>query len=273
MERVPLQSRHGRSASLDWWSDPALYKAMERMTTGRRRPIPGVLDTSCVRTGLAHQLKTGVPPASLSAARDGTVRLFMERDTLNETCRRLSRFAQQLDVPISHLADLFDREWLPHIRVVALPPALRALDTRAVGVRSLDADDYPAAALAALLSPCALLTHDRKHFGPLGIQSSSQGVDAVIAAIDVKVGEVRLHAVAAMPRDAARRGPLRDQVGDRAHGSCGVGAHCPCHRGCVLALPAPAAGEKDGDQDGRRRRGSSVSRRESEGSSLRAAVT
>jgi len=199
MERAPWQSSHGGPVSSDWWSDPALYEAMERMGAGQRRPVPGVLDTSCVRTGLARQLETGVPPASLGAARNGTVCLFMERDTLNETCRKLPRFAQQLGVPTSRLASLFDREWLPHIRVVALPPALRELDDRALAVRSLDADDYPAAALAALLSPCVLLTHDRKHFGPLGIQSSSQGVNAVIAALDVKFGEMRLQAVVAMP--------------------------------------------------------------------------
>ncbi len=199
MESAPLQPGHGVARSLDWWGDPALYEAMEHMTAGQRRPLPGVLDTSCVRTGLARQLETGVPPASLGATRNGTVRLFMERDTLDETCRRLPRFAQQLGVPTSRLASLFAREWLPHIRVVALPPALRELDTRAVAVRGLDADDYPAAALAALLSPCVLLTHDRKHFGPLGIQSSSQGVNAVVAALDVKVGEVQLQAVAAMP--------------------------------------------------------------------------
>jgi len=198
MESAPL-SGHGVAGSLDWWGDPALYQAMERMTAGQRRPLPGVLDTSCVRTGLARQLETGVPPASLGAARNGTVRMFMERDTLDETYRRLPRFAQQLGVPTSRLASLFAREWLPHIRVVALPPAFRELDARALAVRGLDSDDYPAAALAALLSPCVLLTHDRKHFGPLGIQSSSQGVDAVVAALDVKVGEVRLQTVAAMP--------------------------------------------------------------------------
>jgi hypothetical protein len=185
--------------SLNWWSDPALYEAMERMAVGQRQSMPGVLDTSCVRTGLARQLETGAPPASLGAARNGTVRLFMEHDTLNETCQRLPRFAQQLGVPTSRLASLFSRDWLPHIRVVALPPALRELDGRATAIRGLDADDYPAAALAALLSPCVLLTHDVKHFGPLGVQSYSQGVDAAVAAIDVKVGEFRLQAVAAVP--------------------------------------------------------------------------
>ncbi len=198
MYDTPLRSGHGSPRS-DWWTDPALYAAIERMTAAQRRPLPGVLDTCFVRTGLARQLESGVPPASLGAARNGTIRLFMERDTLDETCRRLPRFAQQLGVPAERLSDLFAREWLPHIRIVVLPPALRELDARALAVRDLDLGDYPAASLAALLSPCVLLTHDRKHFVPLGIQSSSQGVDAVVAALDLKVGEVRLQAVAAVP--------------------------------------------------------------------------
>lgn len=41
-----------------------------------------VLDTACVRTGFHYQLSIGSPPASVTTARDGTVRLFMEYDTL-----------------------------------------------------------------------------------------------------------------------------------------------------------------------------------------------
>jgi hypothetical protein len=50
-----------------------------------RRPLPAVLDTACVRTGLHSQVKNGCPPRSVRIARDGSVRLFMEYDTLVET--------------------------------------------------------------------------------------------------------------------------------------------------------------------------------------------
>ena len=165
----------------------------------RRRPLVAVLDTSCVRTGLAHQLKSGLPPASLSTVQDGMTRLFMERETLEETCEKLPAFAAQLGVSTSDLVRRFAEDWLPYIRVVDLPTQFRELDTRAVAVHALDSDDYPTAALAALLSPCVLLTHNYKHFGPLGVREPQQGVNAVIAAIDLKMGETRLQAVATIP--------------------------------------------------------------------------
>ncbi len=165
----------------------------------RGGPIPAVLDTSCVRTSLKRQLTRGEPPATLHAARGGQVRLFMERATLYETWTRLPRFAEQLGAPVVHLQRLFADEWLPLIRVVSLPDRLRTLDQRASAVQVLDPDDYPAAALAALLSPCILLTHNTKDFAPLGVRAWTQGVDAVVAALDVRVGETRVQAVVMIP--------------------------------------------------------------------------
>lgn len=175
------------SYSLDGWSDLSI------------RPLLAVLDTSCVRTGLRHQLQHGSAPLSLSTARDGSVRLFMEYETLAETGRKLSKFAKDLGVTTADLARTFDEDWLPHITVVRLPPELRQLDQRAAQVRTLDADDYPAAALAALLSPCVLLTHNFKDFGPLGMKSWSQGPDAIAAGIDLHVGQLHLNAVVMAP--------------------------------------------------------------------------
>lgn len=129
---------------------------------------------------------------------DGTIRLFMERETLQETYEKLPVFAEQLRVPASELMRIFTEDWLPYIWVVALPPGLRELDRRATTVRDRDSDDYPTAALAALLSPCILLTHD-KDFGPLGIRERSQGVKAVLAVIDIKDGQIQLLGVAAVP--------------------------------------------------------------------------
>ncbi|MDA8302068.1 MAG: hypothetical protein M0005_11135 [Actinomycetota bacterium] len=165
----------------------------------RGGPIPAVLDTSCVRTALKRQLTTDEPPASLRAAQDGQIRLFMERATLEETWTRLARFAEQLGCPVVHLQRLFVDEWLPLIRVVSLPGNLRALDRRATAVQALDPDDYPAAALAALLSPCILLTHNTKDFAPLGVHEWTQGVDAVVAALDVRFGETRVQVVTMVP--------------------------------------------------------------------------
>ena len=181
------------------WGAPAVQVDLVRIGELSGTPTLAVLDTSCVRTGLDYQLKNGIPPASVRTAQDGLIRLFMEKDTLYETWDRLPRFADQLGVPTTRLAQMLDAEWLPYISVVALPDAFRQLDDRAKAVRDLDPDDYPAAALAALLSPCILLTRNYRDFGPLGIRDMSQGVKGVVAAIDVRVGEGRMQTALAVP--------------------------------------------------------------------------
>ena len=168
------------------------------------RPPPAVLDTACVRTGLHYQLRNGTPPASVTTARDGMIRLFMEFETLSETLSRLPRFAAQFGVTAAELRRMLAEDWLPHIQVVKLPPSLRKLDPRAAAVRDKDADDYPAAALAALLSPCILLTHNHKDFAALGVHTSKQGVDAVMGVIAVDIGELRLRAVVMVPTGPAQ---------------------------------------------------------------------
>jgi hypothetical protein len=164
-----------------------------------RGPLPAVLDTDFIRTGLHYQLSKGAPPRSVRAVRDGSLRLFMEYDTLTETGNRLPRFARQLGVPVGDLRRIINGDWLPHVEVVKLPDALRQADLRALGVRDLDADDFPAAALATLLSPCLLLTHNYKHFGMLGVRTRTQCVDGVMAVVAMNVGELQVRAVVLIP--------------------------------------------------------------------------
>jgi hypothetical protein len=170
----------------------------------RSGPVPAVLDTDCVRTGLHYQLANGGPPASVTIARDGMIRLFMEYDTLTEAIARLPRFSRQLGVPVAELRRILDEDWLPHVQVVTVPDRLRHLDPRAAAVRDADPNDYAAASLAALLSPCILLTRDRHHFAALGVRTAGQGVDAVMALIDVNIGEVRVQMAVALPAAPVR---------------------------------------------------------------------
>jgi hypothetical protein len=165
--------------------------------------LPAV-DTSCVRTGLHYQLSNGSPPASVTTAQDGSVRVLMEYDTLVETQRKLPKFAKGLGVTTAELTRILNEDWLPNIDVVKIPPRLRQVDRRAMEVRDHDADDYPAAALAALLSPCILLTHNYKHFAALGVKTESQGVDAVLAMVDLKVGRMHVQAVVMLPAAPVR---------------------------------------------------------------------
>lgn len=85
--------------------------------------------------------------------------------------------ARDLGVTRAELIRILNEDWLPHIEVVKIPPRLRQVDPRALEVRDREADDYPAAALAALLSACILLTHNYTDFGALGVKTKSQGVD------------------------------------------------------------------------------------------------
>lgn len=93
----------------------------------RRGPLPAVLDTGFIRTGLEDQLKKGKVPASVWSAQDGSLRLFMEYDTLIETDEKLPKFADQLGVTVSELRRILNQDWLPNIEVVRLPPTLRKL--------------------------------------------------------------------------------------------------------------------------------------------------
>jgi hypothetical protein len=170
------------------------------------RPLPAVLDTDFIRTGLNYQLSNGIPPRSVRTAQEGSLRLFMEYDTLTETGERLARFADQLHVPVADLRRILNEDWLPHVDVVKLPATMRQADPRALEVRDRDSADFPAAALAALLSPCLLLTRNYKHFGVLGVRTRGQGVDGVMAVVAINVGEMQVRAVVLLPELPVRVG-------------------------------------------------------------------
>jgi hypothetical protein len=195
---VTEPTSRGRSF-VELLADPQFQATLERLDELRRRPRLAVLDTSFIRSGLAQQVRTGRIPASLDAAHDGTVRLLMEWETLEEAVRRLPRFAGQLGVPVDELARILNEDWLPHVHVLRVPDELRSLDARATRVRDADVDDYPAGALAALVSPCIVLTHNVKDFNALGVRHWKQAYFAVSAAVDVEIGERRLRAVVTTP--------------------------------------------------------------------------
>jgi hypothetical protein len=89
-------------------------------------PLPAVLDTDFIRTGLHDQLSKGTPPKSVRSVQDGSLRLFMEYDTLAETGRKLPKFADQLGVSAEEPRRTPNEDWLPNIDVVRLPPQRRA---------------------------------------------------------------------------------------------------------------------------------------------------
>ena len=161
-------------------------------------PMIAVVDTCFLRTGLLNQLTWGTPPPSLLAMQSGRVRAFMEGETLREAFARIPRFAVQMSRPERELRDLLVEEWLPYIRVVELPDHLRELDDRSLAVQQNDEDDYAAAALTALLSPCVIMTHD-KDFKPLGFQHYQQAILAISLIDAVYDGDANFRAVVMIP--------------------------------------------------------------------------
>jgi hypothetical protein len=142
--------------------DPVeLWAAIDALDLGPRyrMDFPAVLDTSCIRSGLARQLR-GASVASLDAAREETIRLFMADETLNETCEKLPEFADGLGVRVVEFVTILNQEWLPLINVVDLSDSQWTNDPRIAEVGDLDPDDVPTARLAANLAPCILLTHN-----------------------------------------------------------------------------------------------------------------
>ena len=57
-----------------------MFRTISELKDG---PIPAVLDTSCIRTGLHYLLVNGRLPTSVDVVRSGPTRMFMELDTLH----------------------------------------------------------------------------------------------------------------------------------------------------------------------------------------------
>ena len=150
----------------------------------------------------------------------------MEGETLREMFEKIPHFAEQLQVSDDALAELFITEWLPSISVVDLPDELRDLDARSLIVRRRDQDDYAAASLAALLSPCILLTHDLD-FEALGIKHREQAFFAICLVEDVSDGDAAVTAaimIAGAPLYAVGVGAKHayDRLGPVALGVIGL---------------------------------------------------
>jgi hypothetical protein len=161
-------------------------------------PVIAVVDTSFLYTGLQAHLARGHPPRSLTLMRSNLVHAFMEGETLREMFRKIPEFAEQFHISGDALADLFIREWLPSINIVDLPDELKDLDTRSLVVRQRDQNDYAAASLAALLSPCILLTHDLD-FDALGVKNREQALFAICLIEDVSDGDAAVKAALMIP--------------------------------------------------------------------------
>jgi hypothetical protein len=182
-------------------------EALEMSAQTRRLLMPqllAVLDTSFLFTAFQSQLRNdGAAPLSLRAAQQGRIRLFIADETLTEAFAKLDEFATSLGTARARLEGFLIEDWAPFLTVVDVVGVVP--DGRAAPVAERDPADRPAAVLASLLSPCALLTHDRD-FEPLGVPEPGSPVLAVRATLVVNDTAERAQAVvmvSALPVSAA----------------------------------------------------------------------
>jgi hypothetical protein len=180
-----------------YFSEEAL-KAFVASNYKIETPVIAIVDTSFLRTGFEFQLANGRAPRSLVEMRSGSVKAFIEGETLRETFKKFPKFARQLGVSEKVLRDLFVDEWMPNVKVVDLPEHLRDLDERSLAVRQRDCNDFAAASLAVLLSPCVLLTHDLD-FQALGVSDRDQGYFAICLVGELIEGNAQVRATAMIP--------------------------------------------------------------------------
>jgi len=168
-------------------------------------PAPLVVDADVLIRNLEYAVKKDYAPALLGQA-SGTyslftgVALFATPQVVEETERHLPEIVARTGNR-DEVARVWGEMFLPRIRVVPVDMGEIA-DQRIDGVTALHPNDAPTAALAALLAPAVLLTDNRKHFLPFGLDETK--TDAV--AIDAfAVGELRagLQAASIVPRVSA----------------------------------------------------------------------
>ena len=162
----PADAQPGRPRRRHRRPNP-LAKACQPPTTRGTTKRPGLKPDLMTRARLGWpsvnrlQLRNGIPPP-VGFAPPGTGRCGCSWSTTpwprppvacrgslpSSACRRPT-------------CAIISQDWLTQVEVVKLSDALRQADPRAVQIREWDRADFPAAALAALLSPCLLLTHNR----------------------------------------------------------------------------------------------------------------
>lgn len=136
---------------------------------------PFVVDTNALGNDLARSARDG-RTVLVSGAVTGAVRLFCPRHVTDEMVEHMAQWAKRARRPVDEIAALWEREYLPILRVVDVPDGMLYLDEEArIAILATaehqhgDPDDVPTARLALLLD-APLLTKDhnlmRAVYGP-----------------------------------------------------------------------------------------------------------
>ncbi len=136
-------------------------------------PLPIVVDADVLHRNVDYCLRTGWMPRLLDSASHGYtlltgVVLFATARVKEELERQLDEIAIRRGVPREDVVRVWNETFLPRIRFVEIHETA-VEDPRVGQVRALHDADAPTAALAVMLSPCVVLTDNRRHFAPLGI--------------------------------------------------------------------------------------------------------
>lgn len=120
-----------------------------------------VWDTDALLGDACASLVSGTPRSAILSAVDAKVAVaLVSEQTYIELGRIFPRAAQGHGVDAAELRSLIEREYLPRVRVVALPRELDGGWVPAVDDVA-DPDDVPHAQLARLVAPSSVYSHDR----------------------------------------------------------------------------------------------------------------
>lgn len=142
-----------------------------------QRPLPVVADANVLMDELLQRSRREQPTHLGDALANGDARLFVVPPVIDEAARHLPDRARRRGDDLGDVNHLWDAEYRPYTRLVEIETHP---DPRVGAVAARDSADEPTAALAVLVAPCILLTHDQ-HFSALGV-IGSQWLETVTAA-------------------------------------------------------------------------------------------
>ena len=147
--------------------------ATETRPAPRLSPVPVVVDADLLIRNIGYGVREGTDESLITNARPGYARaggipLYATTAVAAEVERHLHEVARRCERPEQEVIAVWNDVFRP--RIVFVPVRGDELDDpRIAAVRRLHEKDAPTAALAVLLGESVLLTHNVKHFRPLGI--------------------------------------------------------------------------------------------------------
>jgi hypothetical protein len=134
---------------------------------------PLVVDADLLIRNVGYAVRRGYDQSLITHARHGYspfagIPLYASASVAAEVERHLGEIAKRCKKPFEEVLDTWNTVFRPRILFVPLN-GKEIDDPRIDAVRALHAPDVPTATLAVMLAESVLVTHNAKHFRPLGI--------------------------------------------------------------------------------------------------------